>query len=132
MKVKEESENVGLKVNIQKTKIMESGPITSWEKMGKQWGKVSDFIFWGPKSLQMIAAMKNFQEYIKCLMKRTWSVDGSVTVKDLNRAISCEHSLSFDHVLLILTLSPQKPRMLSSTLCESQLRKKSKYKLKSL
>ena len=94
--------------------------------MGKQWGKVSDFIFGGPKSLQMIAAMKNFQEYIKCLMKRTWSVDGSVTVKDLNRGISSEHSLSFDHVLLILILSPQKPRMLSSTLFESQLRKKIK------
>ena len=48
MKVKEESENTGLKLNIQKTKIMASSPITSWEQMGKQW-EVSDFIFWGSK-----------------------------------------------------------------------------------
>ena len=57
MKVKEESEKVGLKLNIQKTKIMASGPITSWQIDGET---VSDFIFWGaPKSLQMVtAAMK--------------------------------------------------------------------------
>ena len=56
MKVKEESEKVGLKINIQKTKIMASGPITSWEING---GTVTDFIFLAPKSLQMvIAAMK--------------------------------------------------------------------------
>ena len=56
IKVKEESEKVGLKLNIQKTKIMASGPITSWEIDGET---VSDFIFWAPKSLQMvIAAMK--------------------------------------------------------------------------
>ena len=48
MKVKEESEKVGLKFNIQKTKIMAPSPITSWEQMGKQW-EVSDFIFWGSK-----------------------------------------------------------------------------------
>ena len=48
MKVKVESEKVGLKLNIQKTKIMASGPITSWEIDGKQW-KLSDFIFWGSK-----------------------------------------------------------------------------------
>ena len=56
MKVKEESEKVGLKLNIQKTKIMASGPITSWQIDGKQWLT----LFWGaPKSLQMvIAAMK--------------------------------------------------------------------------
>ena len=59
MKVKEESEKVGLKLNIQKTKIMASGPITSWEKMGKQWKQWLTLIFWAPKSLQMvIAAMK--------------------------------------------------------------------------
>ena len=56
MKVKEESEKVGLKLNIQKTKIMASGLITSWEIDGEA---VSDFIFWAPKSLQMVtAAMK--------------------------------------------------------------------------
>ena len=59
MKVKVESEKVGLKLNIQKTKIMSSGPITSWEIDGETVETVSDFIFWAPKSLQMvIAAMK--------------------------------------------------------------------------
>ena len=55
MKVKEESEKVGLKLNIQKTKIMASDPITSWEIDGETGETVSDFIFWGaPKSLQMV------------------------------------------------------------------------------
>ena len=59
MKVKEESEKVGLKLNIQKTKIMASGPITSCEIDGETKETVSDFIFWAPKSLQMVtAAMK--------------------------------------------------------------------------
>ena len=57
--MKEESEKVGLKLNIRKTKIMASGPITSWEIDGKTVETVSDFIFWGSKSLQMVtAAMK--------------------------------------------------------------------------
>ena len=55
MKVKEESEKVGLKLNIQKTKIMASGPITSWQIDGETVKTVTDFIFWGaPKSLQMV------------------------------------------------------------------------------
>ena len=59
LKVKEESEKVGLKFNIQKTKIMASGPITSWEIDGETVETVSGFTFWAPKSLQMvIAAMK--------------------------------------------------------------------------
>ena len=59
MKVKEKSEKVGLKLNIQKSKIMASGPITSWQKMGKQWKQWETLFFWAPKSLQMvIAAMK--------------------------------------------------------------------------
>ena len=59
MKVKEENVKVGLKLNIQKTKIMASGPITSWEIDGDTVETVSDFIFWAPKSLQMVtAAMK--------------------------------------------------------------------------
>src|SRR5574340_8527 len=57
MKVKEESEKVGLKLNIQKTKIMASGPITSWEIDGETVETVSDFIFWAPKSLQMVIAV---------------------------------------------------------------------------
>ena len=59
MKVKEESEKVGLKLNIQKTKIMISSPITSWQIDGETVETVADFIFWGPKSLQMVtSAMK--------------------------------------------------------------------------
>ena len=59
MKVKEESENIGLKLNIQKMKIMASGPITSWQIDGETVERVSGFIFWAPKSLQMVtAAMK--------------------------------------------------------------------------
>ena len=70
MKVKEESEKVGLKLNIQKTKIMASGPITSWEIYGETVETVSDF-FWGaPKSLQMvIAAMK---------LKDAYSLEGKL------------------------------------------------------
>ena len=59
MKVKEESEKVGFKLNIQKTKIMASGLITSWQIGGETVETVTDFIFWAPKSLQMVtAAMK--------------------------------------------------------------------------
>ena len=54
MKVKEESEKVGLKLNIQKTKIMASGPITSWQIDGETVETVPDFIFWAPKSKQMV------------------------------------------------------------------------------
>ena len=50
MKVKEESEKVGLKLNIQKTKIMASGPITSWQTMGKPWKQWLTLFFWAPKS----------------------------------------------------------------------------------
>ena len=59
MNVKEENEKLGLKLSIQKLKIMASGPITSWEIDGETVETVSDLIFWSPKSLQMvIAAMK--------------------------------------------------------------------------
>ena len=70
MKVKEESEKVGLKLNVQKTKIMASGPITSGEIDGETEETVGDFIFWAPKSLQMvIAAMK---------LKDTYSMEGKL------------------------------------------------------
>ena len=59
MKVKEENEKVGLKLNIQKTKIMASGPITSWQIDGET---VADFIFWAPKSLQMVAAATKLKD----------------------------------------------------------------------
>ena len=64
MKVKEENEKVGLQLNIQKTKIMASGPITSWEIDGETVETVSDLIFWTPKSLQMVtAAVKSKDAY---------------------------------------------------------------------
>ena len=71
MKVKEESEKVGLKFNIQKTKIMASGPITSWEIDGETVETVSDFILGAPKSLQMVtAAMKLKDAY--SLEEKLW------------------------------------------------------------
>ena len=70
MKVKEDSEKVGLKLKIQKTKIMASGPITSWEINGETTEVMTDFIFWFPKSLQMVtAAMK---------LKDTCSLEGKL------------------------------------------------------
>ena len=71
MKVKEESEKVGLKLKIQKTKITASGPITSWQLDGEKMETVRDFIFWAPKSLQMvIAAMKLKDAY--SLEEKLW------------------------------------------------------------
>ena len=71
MKVKEDSEKFGLKLNIQKTKIMASGPITSWEIDGKQWKRCKTLFFWAPKSLQMvIAAMKLKDAY--SLEEKLW------------------------------------------------------------
>ena len=69
-KVKEESENIGLKINIQKTKIIASGPITSWEIDGETVETVADFILGGPKLLQMeIAIMK---------LKDAYSLEGKL------------------------------------------------------
>ena len=62
MKVKEESEKVGLKLNIQKTKIMASGPVTSWQKDKETVETVTDFIFGGPKLLQMMIAAMKFKD----------------------------------------------------------------------
>ena len=70
MKVKEESEKVGLKLNTQKTKVMASGPITSWQIDGDTVETLPDFIFWAPESLQMVtAAMK---------LKGTYSLKGKL------------------------------------------------------
>ena len=62
MRVKQECEKVGLKLNIQKTKIMASGPITSWEIDGETVKTVSDFILGAPKSLQMVTAAMKLKE----------------------------------------------------------------------
>ena len=70
MKVKVESEKVGLKLNIQKTKIMASSPITSWEIDGKQWKQCQTLFLGAPKSLQMVtAAMK---------LKAAYSLEGKL------------------------------------------------------
>ena len=72
VKVKEESEKVGLKLNIQKTKIMASGPIISWQIDGKQWKQWETSFSWAPKSLQMvIAAMKLKDAY--SLEEKLWA-----------------------------------------------------------
>ena len=71
-RVKEESEKVGLKLNIQKTKIMVSGPVTSWQIDGEMVETVADFIFWAPKSLQMvIAVMKLKDAYLEGKLQPT-------------------------------------------------------------
>ena len=62
MKVKEESEKVGLKLNIEKTKIMASGLINSWQIHGEKVETVKDFIFWAPKSLQMVTAARKLKD----------------------------------------------------------------------
>ena len=62
MNVKEESQKGGLKLNIQKTKIMASGPTASWEMDGATVETVSDFILWAPKSLQMVTAAMNLKD----------------------------------------------------------------------
>ena len=62
MKVKEESEKVGLKLNIQKMKFMASGPITSGKSMGKQWKQCQTLFFWAPKSLQMVIATMKLKD----------------------------------------------------------------------
>ena len=62
MKVKDETGNAGLKLNVQKTKIMASGPITSWQIDGETVETVSDFIFWAPKSRQMVTAAMNLKD----------------------------------------------------------------------
>ena len=71
MKVKEESEKVGLKFNIQKTKIMASGPITSWQINGEKLEKVTDFIWGAPKSLQMVTADMKLKDICSLEEKQT-------------------------------------------------------------
>ena len=88
MKVKEESEEVGLKLKFQKTKIMESGPITSWQIDGETMETVMAFIFWAPKSLQMVTS----HEIKRCLLlgrKAMTNLDSILK----NRDIICQQSL---------------------------------------
>ena len=71
MKVKEESEKVGLKLNIQNTKIMAYGSITSWQMDGETMETVTDFIFWAPKLLQMMTAAVKLKDAVS-LEQKLW------------------------------------------------------------
>ena len=72
MEMNEESEKVGFKLNIQKTKVMASGPITSWEIDGKQWKQCQTLFFGAPKSLQMVTADMKLKDACS-LEEKLWS-----------------------------------------------------------
>ena len=72
IKVKEESEKVGLKLNIQKTKIMASSPITSWQIDGDTVETVTEFTFWAPKSLQVVTAAMELKNACSSLEEKLW------------------------------------------------------------
>ena len=82
MKVKEESEKVGLKLNIQKTKIVASGPITSWEIDGETVETVAYFIFWAPKSPQMVTAGRKLR-YLLLGRKVMTKLDSILKSRDI-------------------------------------------------
>ena len=82
MKVKEESEKVGFKLNIQKTKIMASGPITSWQIDEKQWKQLT--LFWGPpKSLQMVIAAMKLKDSLLLGRKVMTNLDSILKSRDI-------------------------------------------------
>ena len=83
MKVKEESEKVGLKLNIQKTKIMGYGPITSWEIDGKQWKQWLTLFFWAPKSLQMVTAAMKIKRCLLLGRKVMTDLDSILKSRDI-------------------------------------------------
>ena len=83
MKVKEESEKVGLKLNIQKMKIMASGPMTSWEIDGETVQTVSDFIFWAPKSLQIVIASMKLKDAYSLEEKVMTNLDSIFKSRDI-------------------------------------------------
>ena len=84
MKVKEESEKVGLKLNIQKTKIMASGPITSWQIDGETVKRVRDyFFFWAPKSLQMVTAAMKLKKHLFLGRKVMTNLDSILKSRDI-------------------------------------------------
>ena len=81
-KVKEESEKVGSKLNIQKTKIMASDPITSWEIDGETVETVSDFIWGAPKSLRMVTAAIKLKD-VCSLEEKLWNLDSILESRDI-------------------------------------------------
>ena len=84
MKVKEESEKVGLKLNIQKTKITASGPITSWEIDGETVETVSDFIFWGFKITAEFDCSPKIKRYLLLGRKAMTNLDSILKSRDIN------------------------------------------------
>ena len=83
MKVKEESENVGFKLNIQKTKIMASGPITSWEVDGETVETMSDFIFWGSKITADVDCSHEIKRYLVVGRKVMTNLDSILKSRDI-------------------------------------------------
>ena len=83
IKVKEKSEKVGLTLNIQKTKIMASYPITSWQIDGETMETVADFIFWAPKSLQMVTAPMKLKDPLLLERKVMTNVDSILKCRDI-------------------------------------------------
>ena len=83
MKVKEESEKVGLKLNIQKMKIMASNPITSWQIDGKQWKQCQTLFSWAPKSLQMVAAAMKLKRRLLLGRKVMTNLDSIFKSRDI-------------------------------------------------
>ena len=108
MKVKEESEKVGLKFNIQKTKIMASGPITSWQKDGETMEKVRDFIFLVSKSLQMVTSAMKFKRHLLLGRKAMTNLDS--ILKRLyfadNDPSSRSHGFSSSHSCMGVRVGP--------------------------
>ena len=83
MKVKEESEKVGLKLNIQKTKIMTSSPVTSWQIEGKQWKQSLTLFFWAPKSLQMVITAMEIKRRLLLGRKVMTNLDRILKSRDI-------------------------------------------------
>ena len=83
MKVKEESEKVSLKLNIQETKIMASGPITSWQIDGKQWKQCQTLFSWAPKSLHMVTAAMKLKDAYSLEAKLTTNLDSIFKSRDI-------------------------------------------------
>ena len=88
MKVKEESEKVGLKLNIQKTKIMASSSITSWQPMRKQWKQWQTLFFWAPKSQQMVIAAMKLKICLLLGRKIMTSLDSILKSRDITLSTS--------------------------------------------
>ena len=83
IKVKEESEKTGLKLNIQKTKIMASGPITSWQIDGERVETVAHFVFWAPKSLQMVISSQDIKRHLLFGRKVMTNIDSILKSRDI-------------------------------------------------